>query len=154
MKTCVIAATVLVVASVTEAAWVLAESPFDAGEDGWTLLGGPYTTWQGTGGNPGGFIRFERARSMEAPAAFLGNWTSWGVTSLTHDVKVFAADPAMFYVVIDGPGGRALWWDPWLSAGGDWTALTVPMEASLWEVQSGSWNALLNNVNRPLSSAT
>ena len=146
MRTCVVVAVVLIMGTVASAGSVLMESTFDGDADGWDLSFSPQVSWQGSGGNPGGFIHFGASMHMESPAEFLGDWAGAGVVSITNDVGVFDLGPAMFYTVIDGPGGRALWWDPAFNPADGWTTVTAPMEASKWEVQLGSWDALLANV--------
>ncbi len=64
---------------------------FDAGDDGWTVFDGGDLSWQATGGNPGGYLRIADSTSGDflavAPAAVLGNRSSWLGATLAFDAK-------------------------------------------------------------------
>ncbi len=135
---------------------IAATSTFDAGPDGWTLYN-PGHSWQSAGGNPDGYIRYNDnldsgvGSAIYAPAEFLGNWTDAGVTTLTYDVKIFSTGSvyqvSRYNAGIVGDGGAAMWSGPPPNPAAGWLSLSVPIVESEWVVQSGSWNALLANVN-------
>ena len=55
----------------------------DSGVDMWTGTGSGNFSFSSSGGNPGGFIRFDDSSGTSAegwiyaPAKFLGNWSDW-----------------------------------------------------------------------------
>lgn len=137
------------------------ESTFDANLGGWT--GHPSeVSWVSTGGNPDGFARWQDAVSasppLTAPNEFLGNWSSLdGVGFISYDQKIFSTGSftsrGSFKVGISGPGGSATWYGPQApnscpgQPGCGWTTYFVPIIESEWTLTSGSWSALLSEVN-------
>lgn len=89
---------------------VLASSTFDSNDEGWRVgnflfsTGSPTTpTHVASGGNPGGFIRTNDAYGWNAylaPAAFLGNWTAQGATSLSFDLRIASSDQVDYATVV------------------------------------------------------
>jgi hypothetical protein len=132
-----------------------ASSTFDTDSEGWTLLSAGHS-WEAIGGNPGGYIRYNNNISglnpqISAPEEFLGNWAAAGVSLLTYDVRIFSTGSVArvnnLKVYLSGPGGDASWSGPNPpnpSAG--WVSYDVPISESEWLVNSGSWNAILNDV--------
>ena len=68
------------------AGFIIVESTFDADLDGWTKApgsdSGSTLTWVGSGGNPGGYLRYNEAAQgsgdrVAAPAKFLGNMSAY-----------------------------------------------------------------------------
>lgn len=88
---------------------------FDAGDEGWTSTNGGTQTWQATGGNTGGWLRVEDSSSddflLNAPSAWLGNWSVFVGGTLSFDAKNInneSPDWAPFgEVVITGATGTA-----------------------------------------------
>lgn len=86
---------------------------FDAGNEGWTTLDGGLQTWVATGGNGGGWLQIADTTSgdfvLNAPAAWLGNWSAYLGGTLSFDalnVDGEAPDWSGFgEVTISGPGG-------------------------------------------------
>lgn len=129
-----------------------AESTFGSGLDGWTSTSG--VTWESTGGNPGGYLRFfdsgpSTGGQIIAPAKFLGDLTPLNnVGSLNYDYRVFAGTPNFQTAAqLSGPGGIAVWNESLVTTGTTgWDALVAPLSQSNWNVVSGTWSALLADV--------
>lgn len=91
-------------------ATVLVSSTFDSDDEGWrvgnflTSTAFPSNpTYVASGGNPGGFIRTDDREAWTAflaPTAFLGNWTTLGVTSLSFDLRVQSSDVSNYATVV------------------------------------------------------
>ena len=133
-----------------------AQSTFDADLEGWTSNTPAEVLWAGTGGNPGGYARFEDVLSestfLIAPAPFLGDWSGldgWGV--LSYDHKVFQAgnysEAWAYEVRISGPGGSANWTGAAPTGPTDWMPQVIPIRQDAWSVQSGTWSGLLGSVD-------
>ncbi|MFC6672445.1 hypothetical protein [Marinobacterium aestuariivivens] len=115
---------ILLLLSNTIPAVEIAKSTFDSDTDGWTWnpIQDPAFSWEAAGGNPGGYIRaddnLDQGGGMQvfAPAAFLGDWLSLGVTELTYDSNIFTTGSvfliATHHIIISGPGGDADWFGP------------------------------------------
>jgi hypothetical protein len=139
------------------AANTLVQSAFDTGLDGWTSTNtAPEITWNGGGGNPGGFAQFSdgsaNATSVNAPAKFLGSFSALdGTGSIQFDHKIIAETGVTgffpYQIWLYGPGGAATWAGNSPTGVNDWTTLTVPLNANTWTVTSGAWPTLLTNVN-------
>jgi len=134
-------------------------STFDSDLDGWTGDNSGELSFSSSGGNPGGFLRFDdnapSGGKLQAPGKFLGDWSMLnGAAAIRYDHRVITGgtftDPAARSVDISGPGGAARW------TGGfpcttercstAWETVTVPLTESAWSVESGSWEALLDEV--------
>jgi hypothetical protein len=130
-------------------------STFDSDSEGWILINEGHS-WQGSGGNPGGYIRYDDnldndvGSAILAPDKFLGNWTDMGVTELAYESRIF--DTGYVYLIgahgvtIKGPGGYAYRSGPVPDPSAGWRSLHVSITESEWTVTSGSWDAILNNV--------
>ena len=132
---------------------------FTTGFEGWTFVNPSGSSWQSSGGNPGGYVRFDdlgpaNGGQFLAPASYLGNWTSYdGVGSLSADAQLFVLPPQAFAFPsfsISGPGGSAFWTASVPSGPFGWTTFTAPITASQWSIRSGSWAAILANVTQLL----
>jgi Laminin B (Domain IV)/PEP-CTERM motif len=73
-------------------------STFDSSAEGWNAVDptGDYTsTWQSSGGNPGGYLRGSETNPLGdtgyfyAPASWLGNWSAYAGGTISYDLKVF-----------------------------------------------------------------
>jgi len=131
-------------------------SMFDSDLDGWTGTGDGTISWQGSGGNPDGYLQAEDPATggntdAVAPPKFLGNWSLFENTgSLSADLTIISggavSEGAMFQ--ISGPGGAAHL--AWPTADGpphgEWATFKVPIVESHWTVTSGTWDALLPDV--------
>jgi hypothetical protein len=92
--------------------------------------------------------------SIVAPQQFYGNWhcTSELFPMLSLDMCVLfprTAPQLPMRVVISGPAGLATLSLP-LAAGPTyrrWQTVLLPLDASLWSMTSGSWEALMTDVD-------
>ncbi|MBU0716746.1 MAG: hypothetical protein KJ749_00725 [Planctomycetes bacterium] len=134
-----------------------ATSTFDSSLEEWTLAGNPALSHQATGGNPGGFARYDDHSGPEgdgwiiAPSEFLGDWSAMDdVGTLSWDHLILDAGDGVAEIlhgeaVISGPGGSARYVSatPFAEA---WTSFVAPITQSSWSVTDGSWQALLTDV--------
>jgi len=123
--------------------------------DGWYFEDAGSTSIVTSDGNPGKYCRInDQAGVLSqgiAPPKFLGDWT------LLEDNAAFMidvrtnqsfADGVGFFIKITGPGGEAIIpIDPGLAdAFNQWKTFSYMISESAWIVNSGTWNALLQNV--------
>ncbi len=139
-------------------------SDFNTGLDGWTAVTSygtplPYLLDDLTDGNPGGCAELvgcpELGDSywMVAPTAFLGNWSKYdGLGTLKWDRIASGGylQGAPDYVkrstvIISGPGGTAIYTAAGLVSD-FWQTFSSPIDSSYWNVYSGSWNSIMQNV--------
>ena len=132
-------------------------STFDSSLEGWTLVGNPALSHQATGGNPGGFARYDDTSGsagdgwIVAPSNYLGNWLLLdGVGWLSWDHKIL--DPGQGggmvldgQATISGPGGSAIYFSD-VQFVEQWQSYAAPLAESAWVVTGGSWATLLANV--------
>jgi hypothetical protein len=93
-----------------------AAAGFDAGDEGWTSSDGGTQTWVASGGNGGGWLRVADATDadflLNAPSAWLGNWSGFSGGTLSFDalnVNNESPDWAPFgEVTITGAAGTAV----------------------------------------------
>lgn len=129
-------------------------SSFTSSLGGWT---GEGVTHRAANGNPGGFARFDDAPDtgasvIEAPAQFLGDWSSYeDVGALSYDHRIIAATiPQAFVdyqINIYGPDDSATWFYPPASSVTPWLRRVAPLKESEWQV-FGDWNQLLSDVTK------
>lgn len=139
---------------------------FDTGSlDGWTTYnyGSPpgfYTSNELSvplsGGQSGGYLRFTDAlgnsSGVAAPSEFLGGWSHLnGVGSISYFLRVFKVGQVSgrepLRVILEGPGGRAVWRKSESPAAPtNWTLITVPLVAGEWTQELGTWEATLADV--------
>jgi len=157
-----IAFCICAVAVMSAQAAPMAVSTFDTDLDGWTpsppglpvpIL--PEVIWQPLGGNPGGFARFEDRSDatsyIEAPAKFLGDWSSLdGVGAIRYDhlIDDIGIRPVgfIYFTKLSGPGGSAAWYESIGPIPVGWATKTVPLNEPQWFVTSGTWADLLDDV--------
>jgi hypothetical protein len=117
-------------------------STFDTSAEGWTPNPGQATlSWVATGGNPGGHIRISDAgggavpfgSGAFAPAAFLGDLSSFLGGTLSLDMATFGGGGATF-----ASFGRIQ-----LSA---WRPFSAPLTAAAWGKTEQEFLAILANV--------
>jgi len=134
-------------------------STFDTDMDGWSLDAGDVGvfTWESTGGNPDGYIRYDVTQDgaggrVFAPSKFLGDWSNLdGVGTLSFDHKIFdiGADPFAASVAAEFEGAdgslaqRFFAVNPIVET--DWTTFSIDITESEWFV-TGTWSSLLANV--------
>lgn len=99
-----------------------------------------------------GYLRYYDAgpgsTQAVAPPAYHANYLNFPPNSrFEWDSKV-ERTPAVFNVLIyiAGPGGHATYRSPDIP-NSTWRHFTAPLEQSKWTVDSGSWSAILANVN-------
>jgi len=88
-------AVILAVGLAASAADATVVSTFDSGLDGWAKANsdsGSDVIWESTGGNPGGYLRYDEAGSgildfVAAPAKFLGDKASYYGGTLSFDIR-------------------------------------------------------------------
>ena len=127
------------------------QSTFDSGLEGWTAVL-ITTTWQTTGGNPGGFLRGVDqpfTSYLLAPAAFLGDLSAFngGYMSFDHIALDTAGES------IAGLGGTVEIYSGSQVASADlltpmtsWQTGSAPLTATAWGVSQATWTSLLSNV--------
>lgn len=133
-------------------------SSFDASAEGWLIIGDNSANWSGTGGNPGGCLAINdlatgQLNYASAPARFLGDWSAMGgADSLAVDIYFVNSSGGPLYTnpwlfSISGPGGSAIARAPFPApAQGAWTTYAVTLDSTVWTMQSGTWSALLAQV--------
>ena len=125
----------------------LAQSTFDAGDEGWTVgdffttLGGGVPTYVAAGGNPGGFIRTGDLfawNAYVAPAPFLGNQLGAYGGILHVDQRLLSSDGINYPMVVISDGVTRLQFrtSPPTT---DWTSYDILLTAAAgWEIADGS----------------
>ena len=131
-------------------------STFDSTLGGWTSNTPAEISWAGSGGTPGGYARFDDVTSnhtfLFAPPSYLGDWSGLdGTGSISYDHNMiwltpsgFAATP--YTVKISGPGGEATWTGSIATRLPGWDTKTALISESEWNIDSGTWDAILANV--------
>jgi hypothetical protein len=158
MRTMPQLATLLAAATLSLSANAVSFS-FNTNAQGWTVIDGGGLTYQGTGGNGGGFLQIEDVTNDDfkllAPAAVLGNWSQYLGGSLSFDgknldsatadwdgfgvVTITSADGNITPLVLDTvPYGQ-----PAIGAG--WKRYSVALTTAVW---GASLPAVLADVSR------
>lgn len=129
---------------------------FSTGFEGWSSVVPVGLSWQGAGGNPGGYVQFDDmgpalGGQLIAPGAYLGDWSpADGVGSLSVDFTIFTLNGGVPFtspnITLTGPGGVATWAGPIAAPSLPWTTYAIPISAGSWTQQSGTWAGLLSNV--------
>ena len=126
---------------------------------GWiTPPSNPGISWQNTGGNPDGYMKYDNnisygsvaTHSIYAPSAFLGNWETLGVTGLSYGANIFTtgsvAAVGNYSAFISGPGGEYRWVGPSPNPSVSWLNLEAALLEPGWTRVYGDWDSLLGNV--------
>jgi len=84
-------------------------------------------------------------------ATFLGDWSSLnGNGSIRYDHQLVQLGSVLsivpYEVFIEGSGGSATYLGDTATTVTNWTTQIVPIEESQWTLNSGGWNALLDDV--------
>jgi len=137
---------------------IVAETYFESDLEGWELLPGPQEqlTWEPSEGEPGGHARFEdtspTTEFLRAPADYLGDW-SWmngtGYLFWEHCLVRLGYGPAIrdYQAVIAGPGGRAVFTSQGPPGVTGWEPIVAHIYEGAWDVEAGSWSAILDDVD-------
>jgi hypothetical protein len=134
-------------------------STFDSNADGWIAVDptSDYTaSWQGSGGNPGGFLLGNESNPLGgtgyfiAPSKFLGNLSAYSGGTLSYDLKVIGGSISNFFedvdVKITGGAGTALWSSTFIPVGNDW--FTLQVQLTQVNFTGGNLAAILANVTK------
>lgn len=116
-------------------------STFDSGAEGWNAVDptGDYTsTWESSGGNPGGYLRGSESDPLGgtgyfyAPASWLGNWSAYAGGTISYDLKVFdGTDYFNDLDVIISNGSDSVSWSSNINPVGDgWVTFQVQLTAA------------------------
>jgi|LGOV01.1.fsa_nt_gb hypothetical protein len=138
---------------------IIASSDFDIGTEGWSwLTADPGISWQNSGGNPDGYMKFDNnipygsgaTASIYAPSKFLGNWSALGVTGFSYEAKIFTTGNYIktgnYHAYISGPGGEYRWNGPSPNPSAGWLLLDVPLIETDWTLVSGNWDDTIANI--------
>jgi len=127
-------------------------SDFDSDLDGWT----GNIIWSAVDGNPDGYAKLVQTvpapDDIVAPAKFLGDWSALdGVGQIGFDHRIFdegdnADEFYPYSVFIAGAGGEARWEGPTPTGPTPWLHFDVPLQSGSWNVESGTWSDLLDDV--------
>jgi hypothetical protein len=112
----------------------------------------------GSGGNGGGYVQIRDATGWSyayAPASFLGDWSSLdGSGVVTIDVRLLSSSGTIVgateFIRLTGPGGVAHYPLDALDVPTsplEWKTIEIPIDSAHWTMDSGSWAALLAEVN-------
>jgi PKD repeat protein len=131
---------------------------FESGLEGWTAVGdGQFYLEEGTG-NPGNAMRVDDDATGNmlyaiAPRKFLGNWgNATSDDSLFYDVFLNRINGSFINTsrifTISGPGGRAwgLLGSAYNAPDKQWRRYVISLNPDDWVMQSGTWEALIQNV--------
>lgn len=130
---------------------VVAQSDFESGADGWTLISDGTLSWQNTGGNPGGWLRIDDNNTgghiwAIAPQKFQGNWNYLSYVSVDLNI-IFGPATETYEIQIQGPGGSAEFRSGIIPQA-DWQTFQVPLSEAAWTMISGNWQDLIVNVQQ------
>lgn len=131
----------------------------DEGLDGWNFQNTGSITVSTTNGNPPNAVQIADQSNVistaYAPPKFRGDLSAWnGSGYMRFDLRIntsltaYAVQPQ--HVRLAGPGGAAtmpITVAEIQQATNQWRTFTYPLDAGAWTVTSGTWNALLANVN-------
>lgn len=122
-------------------------SSFTLGSEGW-VTGDLFTAsccgavaWHATGGNPGGYIRVNDVfawNAIWAPAAFLGDKSSVYGSSLSFSSRIVSSDGVAYPNVVLIGSGMTIQYRTAPPPNNVWTAFTIPMLETGWEIADGS----------------
>ncbi len=129
---------------------------------GWTTLPFDGGSWAnpGTGGNPGGYLQYTDSPDggalvpeLVAPSQYLGNYSNLvGVGYFQYDVihQFGTANPPIDYprIRLFGDNGEEAFRLGEFVVTNEWTTLTFDIVESNFEMVSGSWSDLIDNVTQ------
>jgi hypothetical protein len=136
-------ASLALIATPCAMATVLAESTFDADDDGWrvgdffTPTGSALPEYVAAGGNPGGFLRTADLfgwNSYHAPVKFLGDQSAAYGGTLQLDQRLLTHEGTNWPMVVISGAGLLLQFRT-VPPGTDWTSYSIPLVAAAgWEI--------------------
>lgn len=134
-------------------------SDFESGLfEGWSFESTGGVTIPTSGGNPGRYVSVNDGSGISTaiiPSNYLGDWS--GLDNHTAEIQVDykitningpLISPAN-WVRISGPGGAANYYSgsDMQYAFNQWHSFGIPIEESLWTMESGTWDAMLDYVS-------
>ncbi len=132
---------------------------FTTSAEGWRITGDNAAAWSATGGNPAGCVYVNDLATGDmcyavAPALWLGDWSALGagdtlrVDLYLHNSSGGGLLAPEYIFRLQGPGGtaHALSGASYLPPDGVWTTYRVSLDPAAWVLDSGSWAALLIDV--------
>jgi hypothetical protein len=131
-------------------------STFDSGAEGWTAVDptGDYTsTWQSSGGNPGGYLLGSESDPLGgtgyfiAPSNWLGDLSAYAGGTLSYDLKVIEGTDYFndADVIISGGGSSASWTPDINPVGDGWFTFQVQLTQA--NFTGGNLASILSNVS-------
>ncbi len=131
-------------------------SDFDSGDEGWGV-GGGLLTYSNSGGNPGGFLRFQdtvagAATFLEAvvPTKFLGDLGVFAGGTIAFDIKASpTTSPLDFVGIIDITGNGVTMTNdaiPFAAVTSEWQTFSVTINATGWGVSEAQFSSILSDV--------
>jgi hypothetical protein len=162
MKTAITILTAGLAGTATAGPALVAETTW-GGSDlaGWTFDDNGFGSWDNPGadGNPGGYARYtdvggpDSPPQLFAPGAYLGDYNAYIGGFFTYDVRLEMAPdepgepsnyPRIRLLGSDGSEARALFdFIPTT----DWQSITINIAESDWQMVSGTWDGLIDDVN-------
>lgn len=133
---------------------------FNTGSEGWLVTGDNASAWSATGGNPGGCFDVNDLATggnnrAIAPPGYLGNWSAMtSADSIVVDLFLqqlsgtFSPQPYQFRIA--GPGGAAHTLAGYVPPQNVWTPVGAALNPADWVIESGTWSAIVANVNSVL----
>ena len=131
---------------------------FEDDYEGWVFNNTGGTSIQNSGGNPDGYCRITDKSNTTAyalsPPKFLGDWSSLSDSAeIMVDYKISSYSGPIFlgdyFIKISGPGGEAsvsIDTTKVNEALDNWETFSFIITESVWDVQRGDWNSLLEEV--------
>lgn len=156
-KLCFVLLVILFTTSAATTVFAAVETHFDADLEGWRVTGDNAAAWSASG-NPGGCLYVNDLASgdmnhLVAPPAYLGAWSGMsGADTLSceyyfQNTSGGALIPTDHVYRIAGPGGAAHAIVGYVPPQSAWTRVAVSLAQADWVLESGSWSALLAEVN-------
>ncbi|MBD3225321.1 MAG: PKD domain-containing protein [Caldithrix sp.] len=133
-------------------------SEFDDGSwEGWSFVNTGGVSIENSAGNPDGFMRISDKSDVLSEAiassVYLGSWADLtDAAAVQMDLKIISHSGNLQtnhpLIELSGPGGRATipLDSSILAADEKWVSYSFLLNASVWTVQEGTWNGLMNNV--------
>jgi PEP-CTERM motif len=134
-------------------------STFDTGLDGWGISGSGFlVNYVATGGNPGGFARYDDGANFPdmfavAPAAFLGNLSAYDGGTFSFDAKFVSAagsitNPVTAFGTVEISNGSSTVSQDIAPVvpGSNWQTFSGSFDAAAFGTTPTIWSSILANV--------